>query len=165
MATKKHDRIEGQFLAVPYTVLRSAAYIGLSCSARSLLFEIALQSGPDNNGALLASWNHLSKRNLFKSKSTLAKCLKELLETGLIHRTAYGQLPNKAAYYALGWKSITADRRRLDPDLVASFERDKFVQLPKPNPPRKFVETLAPLPRVTAKKNTFGPDYVQLACQ
>ena len=55
-------RDPGGFIALPWSVLDSAAYNNLSHPARSLLLEFARQYVRDNNGRLLASAAHLSKR-------------------------------------------------------------------------------------------------------
>lgn len=63
-ARKKIDtgRDAGRFITLPVSVLESAAYLGLSANARSLLLEVALQCRGDDNGRLLLSRAHLSKR-------------------------------------------------------------------------------------------------------
>lgn len=61
---RKRDtgRVGGPFVAMPWHVLDSPAYVGLSHPARSLLMEMARQFVRDNNGRLLASRAYLAER-------------------------------------------------------------------------------------------------------
>ena len=55
-------RDAGPFITLPVVVLKSAAYLALSANARSLLLEVAMQCHGDDNGRMLLSRAHLSKR-------------------------------------------------------------------------------------------------------
>lgn len=106
-AGRKGDsgRDPGGFVALPWSVLDSPAYARLSHPARSLLLEIARQFVRDNNGRMLASYAHLSKRG-WKSKSLIQRAKGELLAAGFIFETVMGQRPNKAAWYAVTWYAL-----------------------------------------------------------
>jgi hypothetical protein len=69
---KGHDtsRDSGPFVALPFVVLDSRAYLSLSHPAKALLLEIARQYVRDNNGRLLASRVFLAKRG-WKSADTI----------------------------------------------------------------------------------------------
>lgn len=95
-------RDPGGFIAMPWSVLDCPAYAGLSHPARSLLWEMARQLGPANNGRLLASSAHLAPRG-WKSADVLNRAKKELLEAGFLHQTVQGHRPNKASWYAVTW--------------------------------------------------------------
>lgn len=99
------DRDGGGFIALPWQVVDSAAYQGLSHPARSLLIEIDRQYVRDNNGRLLASFNHMKTRG-WKSSDTLDRAKKELLNAGFIYETFKGHFPNKASWYAVTWRSL-----------------------------------------------------------
>ena len=128
------SRDSGGFVALPWQVLDSAAYRGLSHPARSLLLEIARQYVSDNNGKLLASRAHLLGRG-WKSADVIDRAKHELLEAGFIHETVKGSRPNKASWYALTWFSI--DRLPgFDEGAIESFRRGayKFSAPPKNAP-------------------------------
>lgn len=100
-----NDRDAGGFVALPWSVIDSLAYRGLSMHARAVLLELARQFVRDNNGRLLLSMNYMRKRG-WNSSSMLAKAKKELIESGLIFETVKGHRPNKASWYALTWHSL-----------------------------------------------------------
>ena len=117
-------RDAGGFVALPWSVLDSAAYGRLGHPARALLLEFARQFVRDNNGRLLASYAYLSKRG-WKSADVITRAKRELLEAGFIHETVKGQRPNKASWYAITWQSL--DRLPgFDIGAQASFERGAY---------------------------------------
>lgn len=100
----------GGFLALPHAVMDSPAFRGLSAHALKLLIDLAAQYRGANNGDLSAAWAVMRERG-WKSRDTLAKALRELLEAGLIERTREGGRPGKGgnrvcALYALTWLAI-----------------------------------------------------------
>lgn len=104
---QRQKRDAGAFLAVPMAVLNSDAYIRLSASARSLLWDIACQLRGDNNGRLICSWAVMVKRG-WRSTATLQKAKEELLASCLLFETRKGARPNKAAWYAVTWAALDA---------------------------------------------------------
>lgn len=98
-------RDSGGFVALPWSVLDSAAYASLSFAARSLLMEIARQYVRDNNGRLLASTAYLKKRG-WNSSDVITRAKRELLAAGFIHETVKGHRPNKASWYAITWQNL-----------------------------------------------------------
>lgn len=98
-------RISGGFLAFPWSVLDSTAWYDLSHVARSLLVDMARQYRGTNNGQLLLSRAHLSKRG-WNSSDTITRAKRELLASGLIFETVKGHNPNKASWYALSWRDL-----------------------------------------------------------
>jgi hypothetical protein len=117
-------RDSGPFVAIPWSVLDSAAYARLSHPARSLLMELARQFVKDNNGRLLASAAYLSKRG-WKSADVITRAKRELLEARFIHETVKGHRPNRASWYAVTWRVL--DRHPdYDPGTAAAFERSAF---------------------------------------
>lgn len=117
-------RDPGGFVALPWSVLDSAAYAALSHPARSLLLEIARQYVRDNNGRLLASRVYLAKRG-WKSADVIQRAKDELIAAGFVHETVKGARPNKASWYAITWYSI--DRLPgYDPGTLEAFERGAY---------------------------------------
>lgn len=129
-------RDPGGFVALPWSVLDSAAYQGLSHPAKALLLEFARQYVRDNNGKLLCSINHLKPRG-WTSKDVITRAKRELLEAGLIFETCKGARPNKASWYAVTWY-VLDKHSGYDPE-AADFRRgayhDKEKSLrPSPGP-------------------------------
>jgi hypothetical protein len=117
-------RDPGGFVALPWSVLDSLAYSGLSHPARGLLLEIARQIVRDNNGRLLASAAYLETRG-WKSRDVITRAKRELLDAGLIFETVKGHRPNKASWYAVTWRSL--DRtREFDPGAAAAFIQGEY---------------------------------------
>lgn len=98
-------RDSGGFIALPWSVMDSEAYLRLSWFAKVLLLEIARQFVRDNNGRLLASKSYMSKRG-WKSNAMLTKAKRELLDGGFIYETVKGHRPNKASWYAVTWHAL-----------------------------------------------------------
>jgi len=117
-------RDAGGFVALPWSVLDSAAYQGLSHPARSLLMELARQYVRGNNGSLLTSNAYLGTRG-WKSHDTITRAKRELIDAGFVHETAKGQRPNKAGWYAITWRVL--DRLQgYDPGAAESFKRSTY---------------------------------------
>lgn len=98
-------RDAGAFIALPWSVVDSDAYRGLSHTARSLLLEVARQFVSDNNGRLLLSFRYMKTRG-WKSADTLNRAKAELLAAQLIFETAKGGFPNNASWYAVTWQAL-----------------------------------------------------------
>jgi len=99
------SRDAGGFVALPWSVLDCPAYAALSHPARALLLEFARQLGRGNNGQLLASFAHLSPRG-WTSKDVITRAKRELLAAGFIFETVMGRRPNRAAWYAVTWRTL-----------------------------------------------------------
>ena len=95
----RDNRERGRFLALPYAVLTSAAYLSLSPYGIKLLIDLGAQYNGRNNGDLSAAWKLMRPRG-WRSEETLAKAKKELLRTQLIVETRKGWRPNRASLYA-----------------------------------------------------------------
>lgn len=103
---QKRDGGGGPVMVVPHCVLNSPAYMTLSGAAVKLLWDIAMQYNTRNNGALLASWRHMSERRGWTSADSLNKAKAELIEHDLVEQTVQGRLPNKASWYGLTWLAL-----------------------------------------------------------
>lgn len=128
-------RDPGGFVAMPWTVLDSPAYAGLSHPAKALLFEVARQFVRDNNGRALLSYAYLSKRG-WKSADVITRAKRELLAAGLIFETVMGHRPNKASWYAVTWRKL--DRNpKYDEGTSALFRQGAYMTHElKPKPSR-----------------------------
>lgn len=140
MAKSHFNKNQGHFAGVPDRVMLHPDYIGLSFSAKSLLFEFCLQYRQKNNGKLCAIFSQLADRG-WKSEATLRKAIKELQKVNLIVITKIGMYGNggrQANYYALTWQPI---------DQVAGFKMD--VE-PTVTPIRRFSIELQELKKQNA---------------
>jgi len=117
-------RDAGGFVALPWSVLDSPAYLALSHPARSLLLEVARQYVRDNNGRLLASRAYLAKRG-WNSASVIDRAKRELLAAGFIQETVMGHRPNKASWYAVTWQTLD-HHPGFDAGAVEGFRRGAY---------------------------------------
>jgi hypothetical protein len=104
---RKRDtgRDPGGFVALPFAVLDSQAYLSLSVHAKALLLEVARQYHGGDNGRMLLSRAHLAPRG-WRSSDMIQKAKRELLVSGLIHETVKGARPNRASWYAVTWRTL-----------------------------------------------------------
>lgn len=124
MGSKKRGRVDvdgGGFIAVPTAVLKSAAFINLSYSAKSMLFELIVQLSLSNNGFLRATLKMLKPRG-WSSQDTITRALKELEETELIFKTHQGGRPNRASLFAVTWTALHPSPK-FDPGAHRAFRR------------------------------------------
>ncbi|MCA1805696.1 MAG: hypothetical protein LC646_10260 [Xanthomonadaceae bacterium] len=105
-------RTSPYFLAMPHHILESEQYARLSSKAVKLLLDLGGQYRGKNNGDLSAAWKIMERRG-WRSRDTLVKALKELLDSGFIIKTRQGG-KNKPCLYALTWKGIDECRGKLD---------------------------------------------------
>lgn len=125
-------RDSGPFLALPYVVLESPAYRGLSVHAKALLIDVASQYRGSNNGALLCSRAKMVEFG-WTSNDMLTKSKRELLESKLLFQTVMGQRPNKASWYAVTWLAL-AKLDGYDAGAVETFRRGMYRIAPLVTP-------------------------------
>lgn len=106
----------GTFLRVPTAVLASLNFCGLSVKAKALLLDIGARYNGFNNGDLAAPYSWMQARG-WKSKDTLHRALKELLEAGMIELTRQGGL-HGPSLYAFTWMAIEDCKGK--PDVAAT---------------------------------------------
>jgi hypothetical protein len=127
----KEKRDSGEFIALPYSVLNGAAYLGLNAYARMLLLDLAAQYQGNNNGDLCAAWKVMKPRG-WKSEATLDKAKKKLLKSLLIVETRKGAFPNKCSLFALTWHALDECHGKLDIS-PRSFPRGAYKQKDLPS--------------------------------
>lgn len=114
--SKRKDRTgkrgKERFMALPHKILACNSYVSLSVHAKVLLVELFYQFNGSNNGDLSATWKQVQKRG-WRSRNTLHKCLKELLESGFIVKTRQGG-KNKPCLYGVTWLGIDECKGKLD---------------------------------------------------
>jgi hypothetical protein len=146
MAKKRRidtSRAPGGFVALPWSVLDSAAYLSLSHPAKALMLDIARQYVRDNNGRLLASMNRLRPRG-WNSADVLTRAKRELIDAGLLFETVKGQRPNKASWYALTW-FLLDQHEGFDSGAAKAFMRGAYLKNTPLIPPRGVEKaTIAP---------------------
>lgn len=106
----KHSRkpvesVSGSYTPLVHAVLDSAALMGASHTARSLLLELMRQHTGSNNGHLHLAQGWLRKRG-WKSGDTIQRAKVELLKRGLIVQTKQGGLNIGPCLFALTWLPI-----------------------------------------------------------
>lgn len=140
----------GQFLAIPHVVLESPGWRQAGHTARSLLIDIALQYSGKNNGRLVATLEHLSKRG-WNSPAVLGQARKELIACGLLVEVRKGGFPSKSAWHALSWLALDqTDGLDINWRLYESIHRRAYL---KPQPysrPTRAALTARPATRDVA---------------
>lgn len=127
----KERRESGGFAAIPHCLLESPLFIGLSAHAIKLLMDLATQYKGYNNGDLTIAWTVMEKRG-WKSRETLNKARKELLQTALIEITRTGDR-RRPHLYALTFFAVDECNGKLD---VKPTERPSSAwRLNNPLPP------------------------------
>ena len=143
----RNKRERGRFLALPYAVLTSAAYLSLSPHGIKLLIDLGVQYNGSNNGDLSAAWKLMRPRG-WRSEETLAKAKRELLQTQLIVETRKGWRPNRASLYALTFFALDYCDGKLDIALTGfPYGAWKLMDRPPPSKAR------APQDASKAQKN------------
>lgn len=102
----------GGFVALPHAVIRSHSYSLLSAHAIKLLFDQLAQYNGGNNGDLSTAWTLMKPRG-WKSKETLSKAIKELIEAGWLELTRQGGR-HKPSLYAVTFYAIDECKGKLD---------------------------------------------------
>jgi hypothetical protein len=101
----KIGQSKDSFYQMPRKVHRCADYRGLSGSGVKLLNALNFQFRGKNNSDLTAAYSVMQKQHGFRSKATLHKALKELLDAHLIVMTRQGGL-GRCSLFALAWRPI-----------------------------------------------------------
>ncbi len=108
----KAKREAGGFIPLSFVVIRSQAFAALGAHAVKLLCDLLAQYRCDNNGDLCASWTLMRARG-WKSRDTLYKALRELLEAGWIIVARQGGR-HAATLYAVTFFNIDYCKAKLD---------------------------------------------------
>lgn len=103
---------KGGYVPIPHCVIRSHGFGKLSAYAVKLLIDLLSQYYGSNNGDLHATFSLLRKRG-WKSKGTLNKAIKELIESGFAEISRQGGR-NKCSLYAVTFYAIDDCKGKLD---------------------------------------------------
>lgn len=136
---KRDDRDGTGFILLPFVVVDSAAFQGLSGPAVRLLIDMARQLRKEgNNGSLTATMATLAKRG-WSSNDTLTRARRELEAAGLIQETRKGKRPNTAALFAVTWRGYDFNPAVHELPLRL-FERGAYLRKNAPLRPSGGVE-------------------------
>ena len=155
MTKRITDKPTGRYIVVPHQVMRSESYRNLHGRAVKLLCALAFQYNGRNNGDLTAAWSVMSNQHGFRSKTTLRRAVKELLDANLITKTREGFFQNpggQCALYAVNWLPVhDCPGKRLErKPTIQPLRRFSMEQNRKPSPEsghgsvQKVVRGLAP---------------------
>ncbi len=112
---------------MPQIVLNSDQFARVSPAAIKLLLDLLAQYRGDNNGRLSMTWDHMHRRG-WKSRDTLAKARRELIDGGWIVQTVQGGL-HQPSRYAVTFYALDSS-----PDLemtTAAYPRGAWAQSPE----------------------------------
>ena len=126
------------YIAIPHMVMDSDDYRNLPPNAVKLLNALIYQYRGKNNGDLTAAFSYMQGFG-FKSKETLTRAIKQLLEAKLIIRTRLGWFTNpggRCALYALTWLPINECKgKRLEVGPTSTpYRKFSMEQNKKPSP-------------------------------
>lgn len=127
----KGRRDSGSFVAIPTEILESSEYAMLNGNAVKALLDLYSQFNGRNNGDYTAAWGVMSKRG-WKSKASLYKALRALLEGGWIVKTRQGG-KHACTLYAVTWKPIHECDGKLDVS-ATNTPLGTWKQIKKPAP-------------------------------
>lgn len=103
---------KGGYAPFYYCVLRSQVFANLSAHAVKLLNDLLSQYYGSNNGDLCATFSVMQKRG-WKSKGTLNRAVKELLDVGFIEVSRQGGR-HLCSLYALTFYAVDDCKGKLD---------------------------------------------------
>ena len=115
MAKKKYDfnKIEGStYILIPKSILQSNGYSKLSSQSVKLMLDLLIQYNGSNNGDFSAPFSLMRKKN-WKSKGTLNRAIKELLNSDFIEVSRMGGR-NKCSLYAMTFLAVDECKGKLD---------------------------------------------------
>lgn len=135
MSRSKHKgtKYSEPFVGIVRSVFESPAFTALSPFACKLLLELAGQYRGDNNGNLTVAWSIVSQRG-WRSRTTLYRAKKELIEAGFAYVTRKGHMPSVCELLALTWFPLDVFNK-FDPEALACFEAKAYrknAPLPMP---------------------------------
>jgi DNA-binding transcriptional ArsR family regulator len=112
-ANANKDRGEkGGYAPLYYCVIRSQSFANLSAYAVKLLNDLLSQYYGVNNGDLCATFSMMQKRG-WKSKGTLNRAIKELIEAGFIEVSRQGGR-HLCSLYAVTFYAVDECKGKLD---------------------------------------------------
>lgn len=111
--SKVHKIDPEGFVGVPRRILESFAYRNLSAHGVKLLMDLYQQYYGNNNGDLSAPFSTMNSKHGWKSKGTLSRAIKELVEAGLIEVSRQGG-KNQCSLYAVTFRPIDDCNGKLD---------------------------------------------------
>lgn len=100
------EQVAGRYSAVPHAVLDSAAFLGATHPARSLLLELMRQHTGRNNGHFQLASGWLRRRG-WKSADVVQRAKVELIARQLAIKTRLGGLNAGPDLWALTWLPIS----------------------------------------------------------
>ena len=104
---------QGSFAALPKAVIKKMQE-KLTAAGYKLLIDLFEQYNGNNNGDLTPAWGIMNKKG-WKSKETLNKARKQLINQGFIELTRQGTLrPHSCSLYAVTWINIDECNGKLD---------------------------------------------------
>ena len=139
----KGSKYTEPFVGIVRSVFDSPAFTALSPFACKLLLELAGQYRGDNNGNLTVAWSIVSKRG-WRSRTTLYRAKKELINAGFAYVTRKGHMPSTCELLALTWFPLDVNKK-FDHEALACYESKPYrknTPLPMPTIKKKIDWTL-----------------------
>ncbi len=109
---KKNKKIDYSFVPLPREVFKSPEFAALSSSAVKLLIDLLMQFTGSNNGDFSLAWKIMKPKG-WRSKATLERAKKGLLEKGFIEETRKGGR-HCCSLYSVTWLRVDLCNGKLD---------------------------------------------------
>ncbi len=132
---KRPEQVSGSYAPLPFSVIDSQAFIGLTHYARSMLIMLCRQYDGTNNGHYQLTHTWL-KRYGFTSRPLNVKAKRELEERELIQQTKNGGMRKGAKLYAVTWLPIS-NKLGLDIIPIKGFRQGAYRLCNAPPTPKR----------------------------
>lgn len=129
------EKVRGGYAPVPFSVIDSEAFKGLSHYARSMLMMVCRQFNGKNNGHYQLTHKWLAGYG-FTSRPMNVKAKEELIARGLIQQTKSGGMRKGAKFYAVTWLPIS-NNQGLDILAVTGFKLGAYALCDIPPKPKR----------------------------
>lgn len=162
---------EGQYVPLPYALLKSAAWRSLSGAAVRVFFELHTRYNGGNNGALTLSYAEAAEA-LGLGKATVQRAYHELMAKGFLalekegnwyHRRAHEwRLTTKPMHRVRGKEPPTHDWRSYRPEKTESGSETEPSQssvVPFENPSGNPGSKLKPVRAKSCKRHGSGSEH------
>lgn len=105
MASRHRNGYDFKFVVIPTLVLKSEEFLSLPASSCELMLDLVKQYSGKNNGRLTPSFE-VMQRSGWKSKDTLLRAKRALLECPFACLTRKGHPPRTAEWIGFTWWKI-----------------------------------------------------------
>lgn len=128
-SSSRDKKIVGQFVALPYVLLRSEAWLAISHAARVAYVHLKLQIRYGGQREIVLTYRAMAP---IMERRTYARAIRELEEVGLVHRSQRGGLFRRVNIFILSqdWKRYKVPQLRKSVGQVAKVPQSQGAEVP-----------------------------------